>query len=136
MMKASEQIAEFLKLAEKATPGPWHWDYCSPGYLLLGPTVPTDYGGKIPCVLDAKASDDGNDCSVLGSLEDRVYIATACNLGPCIAKALQIALRYIDDIAEKAKCDATYSPDCTPCSASDVLVAIDSIFNPKDEGDK
>lgn len=117
--KVEERVKEYLEVSKRTTPGPWEWEYCSPGYLLGGARIPKEYGWGIPTVLDAKVSEDGNDCNVIGSKEDREFIASSREMGPKLAEALLVA---IDTLRRFEICDSDY-----------MLEKIEAIFGEKVE---
>ncbi len=87
-------LDELKRLCEAATPGPWEWDYASPGWLLGGnaqPHADGQPGRLISCVLDGAVSDDGNDCNVLASDADRAFIAASRTYMPLLVAVAEAA---------------------------------------------
>jgi len=114
-MKASEQIAEFLKLAEKATPGKWVYD---------------DNGAFVAWTKDNGHSYESLIADMRGvgaslSLDDNGrFISQSRTLGPKLAMALQAAIKTLQFYETQHN---------WPIHADVALQEIDSIFNPKDE---
>lgn len=90
-----EEIIEGLKLAEKATPGPWYWEWGftnksgTKGFMLGGHPVQKEEYVSIPCVLDGAIQDDWNDTGVVRSEEDGEFIAASRTFLPKALKELQ-----------------------------------------------
>lgn len=81
-------IERLKELEAKATPGPWNWDKCGKGFLLL-----VEYDGKgIPWVLDGIVEDrEWGDASITGKRADMDLIAEMRNALPKLLAVVEAA---------------------------------------------
>lgn len=95
-------LDKLAAIVAKMTPGPWHWEYASPGFLLGSYSAGTQGDGYriIKCVLDGAVSEDLYDCNVIGDVADRDGIAALRN----VADELIAVAKAAKDYCNKRNC--------------------------------